>query len=1483
MNLRLFKETDFLNAVKALFEELNVPMHYVTDEPTTAKEILKENYKDNATFQLIDDVYFVGMVDDAAFEGGKSISPDSITSDYDGILIFAINLHQRSGNLLPTRSQLAEISRAFNRKFPYTPVVIIFKYHDNTNKYIAFANTERLKYKQEWREGEKVGKVSLLRDINIEKPHRGHEDIINQLKIPATGTKKVDSFAKLYAYWQEVFSVNILNKKFYQELSNWYFWAIKNVRFPNEPTQEEALQKKQNIEDLIQQHNATNVIRLLTRLLFTWFIKEKGLIPEELFDLESLQKDILKEISPYHDENSLFKEGNKESIYYKAILQNLFFATLNCPIEADGEDKRFRQFRGLETYGKHRGIDWMMRYKKYFKNPDAFLEMVNKVVPFLNGGLFECLDDKTKNLYIDGFSDQMTKGEQLIVPDYLFFGATESVDLSEDYGIKNKQAKQAAVKGLINILKSYKFTITENTPVEEDVALDPELLGKVFENLLASYNPETKTTARKQTGSFYTPREIVNYMVDESLIAYLKNVLEASSFNKVPEASSTSVPEASSFVSVSDASSFETFFFNPNDEIEITEGKLPHWYQKEVYYFVTFRLADSIPKDKVEQLRIDRENWKKKKKDKKEYTKEEWKEYNRLFNRRVEEWMNAGYGSCLLRKKKNADIVANALKHFDGKRYILDEWVVMPNHVHVLVKPKGDNKLSDILHSWKSFTANEINKIEGRSGQLWMHESYDHIVRNEDALKAIRNYIRQNPVKANIVVEASSFNKVPEASSFDNISEASGFDSQSQSKDALETSQSQSRDALDTMLHQLVSFDNINPFAAYPDIAKQIVYALDRVKILDPAAGSGAFPMGALQKMVHILQKLDPDNEMWKELQLEKAMAETKDAYGIEDKKEREQKLIEINNAFDEQINDPDFARKLYLIENCIYGVDIQPIATQISKLRFFISLVVDQKVQAETPNFGIRPLPNLETKFVTANTLIGIEKEDSLFYTDEVKELENELKKIRHKLFNARTKETKLKYRQKDEELRNKIAEVLKEHGLPLDDAEKLAQWDPYDQNASSPFFDPEWMFGIKDGFDIVIGNPPYASAVTMARSKEIKNLYKKLYPLATGAYDIFILFLYKAIELTNNSGQYAWIIPNKFLIADYAAKTKEHLIKNGLFLSLDVSSFNVFENTSVYPIVILGNKNKKQKYKEFLLEKYTDLELRKYKKPVILKKHNLILDFNLKLASGATGFEAKKIKELLIEHNKENSIPFTVSGGIDRYKITNQNIRYMGLKLKNAYVTNNDNILATSKWDLWKKPKIIIAGMTKEIESVFVPESYGIGVGVYCIYYWGKFDPYYITAVLNSKYLTYYLKIKFKDKHLAGGYLAINKSTLEKLPFEDTKYQNIFIILSKLNHFFHFEVKNIVLNNIIDAGVFEIFFPNHMKERGIDVLEFVEQDINDVMQGREFEQLSDTKKEQVIEQLHQKWTDPDNEVVKRMAMFKEKSPDILKPILES
>ena len=145
-----------------------------------------------------------------------------------------------------------------------------------------------------------------------------------------------------------------------------------------------------------------------------------------------------------------------------------------------------------------------MRYESMFANPALFVELANKTVPFLNGGLFDCLDDKDNGNYVDGFSDREAVQRALIVPDYLFFGDTvgKNIDLSEWYGDASK--KKVSASGIIDILKRYNFTVEENTPYDQEVSLDPELLGKVFENLLASYNPETKTTARKQTGGCCT-------------------------------------------------------------------------------------------------------------------------------------------------------------------------------------------------------------------------------------------------------------------------------------------------------------------------------------------------------------------------------------------------------------------------------------------------------------------------------------------------------------------------------------------------------------------------------------------------------------------------------------------------------------------------------------------------------------------------------------------------------------------------------------------------------------------------------------------------------------------------------------------------------------------------------------------------------------------------------------------------------------------
>lgn len=701
---------------------------------------------------------------------------------------------------------------------------------------------------------------------------------------------------KILSPWEDLksrFSVEVLTKEFYKEISEWYAWAISEVTFPGE---QNIINEENRIE-----HRSKNVIRLLTRLLFVWFLKQKNLIPNEIFDEEYLKSNLLRNFDPNLNDDNFFGYKSKESIYYKAILQNLFFASLNCPIKAQSlEDKRERGFRKSSYYGQDYGDLSVMRYEKLFIDTNKFLNLINSKVPFLNGGLFDCLDiraDKEKKIIrvdIDGFSDNLPKPNKLIVPDYLFFGEKgKGQDLSSFFGDKKK--KNIDVPALLDILNKYNFTIEENTPFDQEVSLDPELLGKVFENLLASYNPETKSTARKQTGSFYTPREIVQYMVDESLIEHLKR----------------------------------------------TVGK-------------------------------DNE-----------------REYRKLIN------------------------------YTDEPLQIKDE-----------------------------------QKLE-------------------------------------------------------------------------------------------------------------IIKSIQNCKIIDPACGSGAFPVGVLQQMVHILSQLDPNNEIWKNLILENSIRDLSSTLKDYTAEERDEIQADVNRNFDDSINRPDYARKLYLIENCIFGVDIQPIAIQISKLRFFISLVVDQKpTQDKNDNFGIRPLPNLEAKFVAANTLIGLNKEKNLFDNREIDNLQKKLLQANHRIFGAKSNKSKNRWKERVIELQNRIAEQLEILNIVSPGESKLMRgWQMFNQNTNSPFFDSEWMFGFNKDFDIVIGNPPYGVSIKDKYRKDVERHLGKV-----PDYEIYYYFIEAAKKLLKSRGVLSYIIPNTYLFNTFAAKYRVKLLSEwNMNEILDCTKFPIFENATV------------------------------------------------------------------------------------------------------------------------------------------------------------------------------------------------------------------------------------------------------------------------------------------------------------------------------
>jgi predicted solute-binding protein/REP element-mobilizing transposase RayT len=192
--------------------------------------------------------------------------------------------------------------------------------------------------------------------------------------------------------------------------------------------------------------------------------------------------------------------------------------------------------------------------------------------------------------------------------------------------------------------------------------------------------------------------------------------------------------------------------FDEHGELQRSRRNLPHWEQAGATYFVTFRLADAVAESLASQWRDELQNWRRFHPE--PLDDEARKEYRRRFLRVREDWLDQGHGSCLLREPKAAMIVAEALRHFDSHRYHLDAFVVMPNHVHALVQPLQGHSLREILRSWKSYSARQINKTLGRSGSVWMEESFDRIVRDWTALVRCRDYIARNPEKAHLPVGA---------------------------------------------------------------------------------------------------------------------------------------------------------------------------------------------------------------------------------------------------------------------------------------------------------------------------------------------------------------------------------------------------------------------------------------------------------------------------------------------------------------------------------------------------------------------------------------------------------------------------------------------------------------------------------------------------------------------------------------------------------
>lgn len=234
--------------------------------------------------------------------------------------------------------------------------------------------------------------------------------------------------------------------------------------------------------------------------------------------------------------------------------------------------------------------------------------------------------------------------------------------------------------------------------------------------------------------------------------ANLKEILGATTVNvqKVVRGSSSSVEISDERSRTGNGQSSNHKKLVHFGEINIRErGRLPHWEKEEGVYFVTVRLADSLPKAILSQIEAERDEALKALENlDRELSIAEKHKIEWMFSDKVDDYLDQGLGECHLRNSEIAEIVAGALKHFDNQRYHLFSWCVMPNHVHVVFRAIQKNKLEDILHSWKSFTAKEANKILDKTGQFWQREYYDHLVRDQEELNRIIQYVLDNPKKA---------------------------------------------------------------------------------------------------------------------------------------------------------------------------------------------------------------------------------------------------------------------------------------------------------------------------------------------------------------------------------------------------------------------------------------------------------------------------------------------------------------------------------------------------------------------------------------------------------------------------------------------------------------------------------------------------------------------------------------------------------------
>ena len=597
--------------------------------------------------------------------------------------------------------------------------------------------------------------------------------------------------------------------------------------------------------------------------------------------------------------------------------------------------------------------------------------------------------------------------------------------------------------------------------------------------------------------------------------------------------------------------------------------------------------------------------------------------------------------------------------------------------------------------------------------------------------------------------------------------------------------------------------------------------ALEHIKIADPAVGSGAFPLGILNEIVKIRDILTSYMLIYNRL-------------GLFGKKYKEEQITDYKRSI--------YQLKWNTIKNSIYAVDIENSAVDITKLRLWLSIVVDQTDDPE-------PLPNLNCKIMQGNSLIdeyaGIKLIDKKFI-DELKDRENvtfndggkvksgrkmidvasnqiqfgdgqkkaqidDLINLKQELYGENDPERKKVLLERISIARN---ELLKLNFIGTNKEKELLE---IDKSHNKPYF--AWMlefievFIENDGFDIVIGNPPYVDSEHMVKDKgllQTRELCNKIYNSAKGNWDLFIVFIELGYKNLNNTGNISFIIPNKIIASNYAKAIRNIISNNSLIEIRDYSDVNVFKEASVYPITFLSNKKDNvifESIRMIKMKNMLDIEWENDIKRDIFKTNenwdnffaknskaysiiNRIINDNKKLQDiakvkgAATVSESYIIKEKLYENKnfiKEIEFKFVNTGTIDKYNTTWKDGKTQ--YIKHAYyqpVISKIDLknISQRRYEEALKEKIIIGGMTKVLECYYDKGECLAGKSTIIVLDSSE-NLKYLIGILNSRLMTRFYQIYFNSLSLAGGFYRIGAPQIKELPIaKATKLQEEKII---------------------------------------------------------------------------------------------------------